>query len=52
MNNTIKERFTLHDLREKAGSDANGNAQILLGHASAAEKKTYERKLAKVTPIR
>jgi len=49
----IKTRFTFHDLRAKAGSDANGNAQALLGHASAATtKQVYERKAAKVRPIR
>ena len=49
----IKNRFTFHDLRAKAGSDAVGNAQELLGHASAATtKKVYERKPAKVRPIR
>jgi len=48
----IKTRFTFHDLRAKAGSDANGNAQALLGHASAATKRVYERKAAKVRPIR
>ena len=50
---TLKERFTFHDLRAKAGSDAEGNAQELLGHASAVTtKKIYERKATKVTPIR
>jgi len=49
----IKNRFTFHDLRAKAGSDAVGNAQELLGHASAATtKKVYERKPTKVRPIR
>jgi len=49
----IKNRFTFHDLRAKAGSDAKGNAQELLGHASAATtKRVYERKPAKVRPIR
>lgn len=49
----IQNRFTFHDLRAKAGSDAVGNAQELLGHASAATtKKVYERKPAKVRPIR
>lgn len=49
----IKTRFTFHDLRAKAGSDAQGNAQALLGHASAATtKRVYERKPAKVRPIR
>jgi len=33
--------------------DAEGNAQELLGHASAVTtKKIYERKATKVTPIR
>ena len=35
----IKKRFTFHDLRAKAGSDANENAQKLLGHASASTTK-------------
>jgi len=49
----IKNRFTFHDLRAKAGSDANGNAQELLGHANAATtRKVYERKPAKVKPNR
>jgi len=48
----IKKRFTFHDLRAKIGSDANGNAQELLGHASAVTtKKVYERKPT-VTPNR
>lgn len=49
----LKKRFTFHDLRAKAGSDAEDNAQKLLGHASAATtKKVYERKPTKVKPIR
>ncbi|MBE0434828.1 MAG: tyrosine-type recombinase/integrase [Methylomicrobium sp.] len=49
----IKDRFTFHDLRAKAGSDAEHNAQELLGHASAATtKKVYLRKPSKVRPIR
>jgi len=49
----IKNRFTFHDLRAKAGSDAEENAQKLLGHASAATtKRIYERKPQKVQPIR
>ena len=49
----IKERFTFQDLRAKAGSDAEDNAQKLLGHANAATtKRVYERKPAKVNPIR
>lgn len=49
----ITNRFTFHDLRAKAGSDAVGNAQELLGHASAVTtKKVYERKPSKVTPLR
>lgn len=52
-NGAIKTRFTFHDLRAKAGSDAKGNAQELLGHASATTtKRVYERKPAKVTPLR
>jgi integrase len=49
----IKERFTFHDLRAKAGSDAEENAQKLLGHASATTtRRVYERKPSKVKPIR
>lgn len=49
----IQKRFTFHDLRAKAGSDADENAQRLLGHASAATtRRVYERKPAKVKPIR
>lgn len=49
----IKERFTFHDLRAKAGSDAEENAQKLLGHASAVTtKRVYERKPSVVKPIR
>jgi len=35
----IKDRFTFHDLRAKAGSDAVGNAQELLGHARRQQLK-------------
>ena len=49
----IKKRFTFHDLRAKAGSDANENAQKLLGHASASTtKRVYERKPSQVKPNR
>ncbi|MGZ5599946.1 MAG: tyrosine-type recombinase/integrase, partial [Methylobacter sp.] len=49
----IKNRFTFHDLRAKAGSDADGNAQELLGHASpTTTKRAYMRKPSKVRPIR
>jgi integrase len=49
----INERFTFHDLRAKAGSDAEDNAQKLLGHASATTtKRVYERKPSMVKPIR
>jgi len=48
----INERFTFHDLRAKAGSDAEDNAQKLLGHASATTtKRVYERKPSMVKPI-
>jgi len=36
----------------KLESDAKGNTQVLLDHASATIKRVYERKPAKVTPIR
>ena len=40
----INERFIFHDLRAKAGSDAEDNAQKHLGHARATTtKKVYER---------
>jgi integrase len=49
----IKERFTFHDLRAKAGSDNEENAQKLLGHSSASTtKRIYERKPSLVKPIR
>lgn len=49
----INERFTFHDLRAKAGSDAEDNAQKLSGHASATTtKRVYERKPSMVKPIR
>jgi integrase len=47
----ITERFTFHDLRAKAGSDAI-NPTELLGHQSpATTKRIYIRKPSKVTPI-
>jgi integrase len=51
----IKERFTFHDLRAKAGSDSESDdeAKELLGHTSAATtKRVYRRKPSKVRPIR
>jgi integrase len=49
----ILERFNFHDLRAKAGSDAKGNAQELLGHASASTtRRVYLRKPASVKPVR
>ena len=49
----INERFTFHDLRATAGSDAEDNAQKLLVHASATTtKRVYERKPSMVKPIR
>jgi integrase len=48
----IKERYTFHDLRAKAGSDAE-NGTRLLGHQSpATTNRIYKRKAEKVTPIR
>lgn len=49
----IKNHFTFHDLRAKAGSDTQGNAQELLGHASAATtNRIYKRKPTVIKPIR
>jgi integrase len=51
----ISERFTEHDLRGKAGSDAESleRAQQLLGHAdSKITAKTYRRKPQLVKPLR
>jgi integrase len=51
----IKERFTFHDLRAKAGSDSDSDeeAKTLLGHSDAATtKRVYRRKPEKVRPIR
>jgi integrase len=51
----ITERFTEHDLRGKAGSDADTleRAQQLLGHAdSKITKRVYRRKPEIVNPLR
>jgi integrase len=51
----ITERFTEHDLRGKAGSDAETleRAQQLLGHADAKiTKRVYRRKPEIVRPLR
>lgn len=48
----IQERFTFHDLRAKAGSDAEDGTR-LLGHQSpATTNRIYKRKAEKVKPIR
>jgi integrase len=50
----IMERFSEHDLRGKAGSDAESleRAQQLLGHAdSKITAKTYRRKPQLVKPL-
>ena len=48
----IKERFTFHDLRAKAGSEAEDGTR-LLGHQSpATTNRIYKRKAEKVKPIR
>jgi integrase len=51
----VTERFTEHDLRAKAGSDATDleHARALLSHAdSRTTGKVYRRKPERVTPIR
>jgi integrase len=51
----VKERFTEHDIRAKAGSDAETleHAQKLLAHAdSKITNKVYRRKPEKVRPLR
>lgn len=48
----IKERFNFHDLRAKAGSEAEDGTR-LLGHQNpATTRKHYERKPDKVRPIK
>ncbi|MGE5319651.1 MAG: tyrosine-type recombinase/integrase [Hyphomicrobiaceae bacterium] len=48
----IRERFTFHDLRAKAGSEAEDGTR-LLGHQNpATTRRIYERKPDKVKPIR
>jgi integrase len=51
----VSQRFTEHDLRAKAGSDAESleRARQLLGHADAKmTQKTYRRAPEKVRPLR
>ncbi len=51
----VTERFTEHDLRAKAGSDAETleQAQALLAHASpATTKRIYRRKAEVVAPLK
>lgn len=51
----VTERFTEHDLRAKAGSDAESleHAQALLAHASpATTKRIYRRKAEVVAPVK
>ena len=50
----VRERFTAHDLRAKAASDAASEeeARKLLSHASVeTTRKIYRRKAEKVTPL-
>lgn len=47
----LTERFTFHDIRAKAGSEAED--ERLLGHVSTAElRRVYQRAPVKVTPVR
>jgi integrase len=51
----VKERFTEHDIRAKAASDAESleHAQALLSHAdSRTTKRIYRRKPERVKPVR
>lgn len=51
----LKERFTMHDLRGKAGSDAptEERANEVLTHDSMAiTKKHYRRKAARIIPLK
>lgn len=51
----VKEPFTEHDLRAKAGSDASSleHARALLSHSdSQVTQRVYRRKAEKVLPIR
>lgn len=51
----VTERFTEHDLRAKAGSDAQtlDQAQALLAHADpATTERIYRRKKVHVTPLK
>lgn len=51
----VKDRFTEHDLRAKAGSDAidDNYAQKLLTHSNLSlTKRTYRRKIEIINPIK
>jgi integrase len=51
----VKERFTEHDLRAKASSDADSDefAQKLLTHSNIEiTKRVYRRKAEKIVPLR
>lgn len=53
--NLINEKFTFHDIRAKAASDAKniGHASSLLGHTNQQfTEKTYIRKRKSVVPIK
>jgi hypothetical protein len=48
----LRNRFTFHDLKAKGISDDTGDKQRGSGHKSASMMNVYDRKPAKVSPIR
>ncbi len=48
----ISERFTFHDLRAKAGSDAENPTELLDHDDPRTTNRVYRRKLRRVTPTR
>jgi len=48
----FESRFTSHDLKAKGISDDEGGKQRGSGHKSASMMNVYDRKPAKVSPIR
>lgn len=48
----ISERFTFHDLRAKAASDAEHPTQLLAHSSAATTQRHYIRSPRKVTPLR